>query len=110
MTTPWTATVWDPDTENHSIRSLYGLHPGIKSFGNGFYGGSRITLNRGIDAIVRYILLKGLLILRLPSYFDLKIVPGLSTCHKGETVTTIQEREKNFESASAFLGPLMIIR
>ena len=57
MTTPWTATVWDPDTGNHSIRSLYGLHPGDSSFGDSISGGSRITLNRGIDAIVRYILL-----------------------------------------------------
>ena len=57
MTIPWTATVWDPDTGNHSIRSLYGLHPGDSSFGDSISGGSRITLNRGIDAIVRYILL-----------------------------------------------------
>ena len=57
MTIPWTATVWDPDTGNHSIRSLYGLHPGDSSFEDSISGGSRITLNRGIDAIVRYILL-----------------------------------------------------
>ena len=30
---------------------------GDSSFGDNSYGGSRITLNRGIDAIVRYILL-----------------------------------------------------
>ena len=38
-----------------------------------------------------------------------KIVPGLSTSHKGLTVTTNQEREKNFASASAFRGPYMMI-
>ena len=58
ITTPWTATVWDPDTGNHSIRSLYGLHPGDSSFGEVFPGVAELLFNRGIDAIVRYILLR----------------------------------------------------